>query len=52
MGDVAQKGSLGQECKAALWGFHGGTGGVAATHIAATPYWTLGRQDLGLAGND
>lgn len=51
MGDEARKGSLGQECKAAPWGFHGGTGGAAATRIVATPCWTLGRPDPGLAGS-
>lgn len=51
MGDVAQKGSLGQECKAAPWDFRGGTGGAAATRIVATLCWTLGRQDPGLAGS-
>lgn len=48
---MARKGSLGQECKAVPWGFHGGTGGAAAIRIVAKLYWILGHQDLGLAGS-
>lgn len=51
MGDVARRGSLGQECKVVPWGFHGGTGGAAATRTVATLCWILGHQDPALAGS-